>query len=280
MESLANLIPETPLFEVVVIDNDSGRTGADSVDIFKMRGLSVRYFNEPLKNISRARNRAIAEAKSDLIAFIDDDEKAEPTWLTNLHQVLTEYEADAVFGPVLHTYAETPPRWLEELDFFNYPVTDTGSELPRHLLRTGNVLFRKHSLRKLTHGFDEKLGLSGGEDTDLFSRLREVDAKLVSAKDAIVYETVPANRMTFDWLARRHLRWGIGVIAASLRNQEPTRFRVAYLCEAVIKLFVRFTIGLLWLPFSRAKSVKNLLKSVYWFGVCAGFFGLRYYEYI
>lgn len=279
LRSLSQLVPESPTFEVVVVDNDSSGSAESCVQNSRSYGLAVRYIAEPVKNIARARNLAIREARAELVAFIDDDEVADSQWLASLHKVLTAHASDAVFGPVLHKFVAPPPRWIEALNFFDYPVTDTGTELPRHLLRTGNVLLRKGSLRKLTHAFDEDLGLSGGEDTDLFSRLRATGAKLVSAKNAIVHETVPPQRMTFRWLALRHFRWGIGRMTASRRSRESVIFRVGYLLEAIISFGIRLVSGLVWAPFSRGRSAKSFLKCAYWTGVCAGFVGFRYYEY-
>lgn len=277
--SLTELVPDTPPFEIIVVDNDGGRSGESALSPYRSGEIPLTYVVEPVKNISRARNRAVAEARAELIAFIDDDEIAEPGWLAKLHKTLVEHAADAVFGPVRHRFAKPPPQWLTELKFFDYPVPNTGSKMPRHLLRSGNVLFTKTSLRNLTHPFDESLGLSGGEDTDLFTRMGAAGGKLIAAQEAVVYETVPTERMGMGWLTRRHYRWGIGKIKASIRAREPAWRRLGYFLSAILRGTRRLVAAMIWYPFARGRSAKNFLKAAYWFGVCAGYLGFRYYEY-
>lgn len=279
LRSLVELVQGTPSFEIVVVDNDGDKSGEPSVRPYRDQRIALSYLVEPVKNIARARNRAVAGARADLIALIDDDETADPSWLAELHRVMKDSGADAVFGPIFHRFVEPPPRWLLDLKFFDYPVTSTGNEVPRHLLRSGNVLFRKDRFQALTHGFDEQLGLSGGEDTDLFCRMRNAGARLVSAQGAVVYESVPKARMGLPWLAQRQYRFGIGKIAGSIREGEPAWRRLGYLCTGGLSVCVRLLASAIWYPFARGRSAKNLLKAIYSLGVCAGFFGIRYYEY-
>jgi hypothetical protein len=72
--------------------------------------------------------------------------------------------------------------------------------------RTGNVLVSREILQKLPKLFDERFGLSGGEDHDLFLRLRRQGARIVWADDALVFETIPADRIRVSWLLRRAFR--------------------------------------------------------------------------
>ena len=44
----------------------------------------VRYVHEPAAGVANARNAALAAARGDLIAFLDDDEEAAPGWLAAL----------------------------------------------------------------------------------------------------------------------------------------------------------------------------------------------------
>lgn len=279
LRSLSELVPETPPFEIIVVDNDGGRSGESALSPYRSGEIPLTYAVEPVKNISRARNRAVVEARSELMAFIDDDEIAEPGWLAALHKTLVEHTADAVFGPVLHRFARPPPQWFMELEFFDYPVPDTGSEMPSHLLRSGNVLFRRRFLQNMTRLFDEGLGLTGGEDTDFFSRMGAAGGRLIAAQEAVVYEIVPAERIGIGWISRRHYRLGISRISVSISEREPAWMRLGYFLLAIIKVCLRLAESLIWYPFARGRSARNFLKVAYWFGVCAGFLGFRYYEY-
>src|SRR3712207_291321 len=72
-----------PDVEVVVIDNDpDGSAGATCERAKGATRWPIRYVHEPRRGISQVRNRAVevTRATADFIAFIDDDEIAEPQW--------------------------------------------------------------------------------------------------------------------------------------------------------------------------------------------------------
>lgn len=279
LQSLNELVPATPSFEIIVVDNDASRSGERALTNYRFATIQPSYLVEPVKNIARARNRAIAAARADLVAFIDDDEIAEPRWLLELHNVLVNHDADAVFGPVMHRFTSPPPRWLRDLEFWHFQVPKTGQDISRRQLRSGNVLFRKCLTRELTHLFDEDLGLSGGEDTDFFTRMGKVGGKQVAAQAAIVHETVPAERMALRWLARRYYRNGIETLRTWVREGEATRLRPVNFLREIAKVILHSLIALVCFPFSMTKSVKNLLRAAYGCGICAGRLGFRFYEY-
>ena len=57
----------------------------------------MNYFIEDNRGISHARNRLVKESKNaDFLAFIDDDETAEPQWLDELLSLMKQTDADAI----------------------------------------------------------------------------------------------------------------------------------------------------------------------------------------
>lgn len=120
---LANLLMELEnqkterlfTYSIVVVDNDRAQTAKSIVhDISENSPIGIEYYNEPEKNISLARNRAVQNARGDFIAFIDDDEFPVDTWLLNLYRTKGEYGADGVLGPVKPYFEEEPPPVVEE----------------------------------------------------------------------------------------------------------------------------------------------------------------------
>ena len=100
-------------FSIVVVDNDSSHSAQKTVEAFREGSLvPVEYCNEPEQNIALARNRAVQNAKGNLIAFIDDDEFPDAGWLLNFYTALLTYKADAVLGPVKPHFETTPPPWI------------------------------------------------------------------------------------------------------------------------------------------------------------------------
>ena len=86
-------------FSAVVSDNDAARSAEPAVTAFASKSsLSVEYCVEPQQNIALARNRAVQQARGDLIAFIDDDETPSDLWLFRLFTHSTNLERMAFSG--------------------------------------------------------------------------------------------------------------------------------------------------------------------------------------
>ena len=62
-------------FSVVVADNDREQSGRSVVEkVQREEAIEIKYCVEPEQNIALVRNRALANARGDFVAFIDDDE--------------------------------------------------------------------------------------------------------------------------------------------------------------------------------------------------------------
>lgn len=204
---LQDIVKDGSRVRVIVVDNDKNRSAEAVVHRFSERSrLPIVYDVEPRQNISLARNRSLSHATADLVAFIDDDEEAAVNWLRELLGTLRACNADAVFGPVIPALPESAPQWISEGRFFERPRHASGAILTGG--RTGNGVVIRKWLTHYDEPFDPSLGLSGGEDTDLFLRLRARGAKLVWCDTALVTEKVPPNRCTMQWLLRRAFRGG------------------------------------------------------------------------
>ncbi len=79
-------------YSAVVVDNDSEKS-AESVikELRKICGYKLQYVCEPVKSLTRARNRAVQNAGGDFLAFIDDDEYPDRMWLYNHYKSLCKF---------------------------------------------------------------------------------------------------------------------------------------------------------------------------------------------
>lgn len=198
-------------FEVIVVDNDCHRSAEDIVQHFKIQtGIRIIYDCEPEQNISLTRNRTIRNAEGVLIAFIDDDEFPEESWLLTLYDTYVRFKSDGVLGPVIPYYEGTPPDWLVKSDLCVRSSFQTGTVLSNSkYMRTGNVLFRRSIIPDGEPAFDPKLGRSGGEDADLFDRMLKRGYSFVWCDEARVFENVPVERQTKDYLIKRAFIRGV-----------------------------------------------------------------------
>ena len=113
---------------VLVVDNDESGYARNIVESFSsMHSMTVLYEIEARKNIATARNRCLQSASTDWLAFIDDDEIAEPSWLARLIEVAVEHRAHAIFGQVVPVYATNSPSWIRRGDPFARACLQTGS---------------------------------------------------------------------------------------------------------------------------------------------------------
>jgi succinoglycan biosynthesis protein ExoM len=193
--------------EIIVVDNDDARSAEAIVQATAQHGRwPVRYRSQPIKNISLARNEAVEGATGQYLLFIDDDEEASPTWVASLVATRDAYDADGVFGPVLPSFHAGTPAWMRQAGLFGLTVSQTGA--PATAMWSGNCLMKAELLKRCQQPFDPEYGLSGGEDTHLFDRLRHEGARFVYCREAVVWELVPAERACIRYLIRRDFRGG------------------------------------------------------------------------
>jgi succinoglycan biosynthesis protein ExoM len=198
-------------YTVTVVDNDSSRSAETVVLLHEQKEIiPISYHNEPRQNISHARNMAVKNAGGDFIAFIDDDEFPEDTWLQDLYKTMLATKADGVLGPVKPHFEVDPPRWIIRSGVLERPSFATGTVLNARHTRTGNVMLKKSLFAGEMIPFDPIFGRTGGEDVEFFKRMIERGHIFVWCNEACVYETVPPERYKRTYFLRRALLRGVG----------------------------------------------------------------------
>lgn len=267
-----------PDISVIIVDNDPEQSAEAVCSKHQSRfQWPLVYEHEPRRGIPQARNRAVHRAGDDVgfLAFIDDDEVPEPRWLEELLFAQRLYAADVVSGPVLPVFEVPVPGWMR--GFFDRDRHPTGTRLP--YARTGNVLIRGSLLREHDLAFDERLALTGGEDTHLFLRIAQLGATLVWADDAIVREWVPRTRLSVLWTLRRAYRAGATWSFCEC-DLDPS---VVVRARRAAKGLARITQGLLLLPMAALRGRQEIvrrLRQVSWgMGNLSGLLGVQHDEY-
>lgn len=225
-------------FSLLIVDNDSDQSAHPVFEEMKhCISVQIQYVNEPDRNFAKVRNRAVKEARGDLIAFIDDDEYPHPRWLLSLYNCFKETDADGVLGPVIPDFAETPPKWLIRSGLANRNRFKTGKTLTPRDTRTGNLLINKDIFQDTGVYFDPLFGLTGGEDVDLFIRLINKGKVFIWCDEAPVFETVPENRMKLRYYFKRaYLR---GFISFNYKRREMNSFlRMKIIVKSLLAIFI------------------------------------------
>jgi succinoglycan biosynthesis protein ExoM len=197
--------------ELVIVDNDQVPSAEPMARRLAAEApFPVRYVHEPAAGVANARNAALAAAKGELIAFIDDDEEASPGWLAALIETQARYDADAVFGPV---QGRAPPQiqrhrlYLQQF-FSREGPPETG--IIAHYYGCGDSLVRRAALPHPTHPFSPERNKSGGEDDLLFGNMSKAGARFAWAHEALVYEDPVPERLTLDYTLSRAFAYGQG----------------------------------------------------------------------
>ncbi len=278
LEGLEKLVFETsspPSVSVLVVDNDPNLgIGLQVCQSFSEFPWGLMLFAEDRRGISFARNKGLQGAlalRADAIAFLDDDEVPDPQWLEELLKVQASSGAEIVTGPVLPRFEDSVPAWVIQGKFFERPRFPTGTSI--QAARTGNLLILTRVLEKLDRVFDERFGLSGGEDTLLTAQLQRLGARIVWADEAIVRESVPQNRANAPYIFRRS--FSVGSTWARVEGMLDPRPWVQFKRAAIGA--ARIAQGILLLPPSiligRHAVVRSAAKTCLGIGMLSGLFG-------
>lgn len=198
-------------YEIVIVDDGSTDQTAEIVrEVKRCTDRRVVYIRENGRGISAARNTGVHAARSEWIAFTDDDQIAEPAWLWNLWFAQAKASAQCVGGA---RTLELPSHILLSLPrqtrliLGEIPCAGELHACTRDsLLCTGNLLLKKNLIQKVG-GFDESL-TQGGEDTDLLMRLRNFGVTCWFTPHAVVRHIIPPYRLESGYLTWAATRGG------------------------------------------------------------------------
>lgn len=196
-------------FEILVLDNNSTDHTRAVVGEFADVHPAPRYIHESNQGLDHARNRAIAEARGDIILFGDDDILVKPDWIA---QMAVPFLADplrrigAVGGEVIPVFPDGLPEWVRE---WHAPLQfrpDTGPIGDRHSPMGANLAFPKwvfEQLGRFHTALDRAAGnyFSGG-DTEMIRRVRDAGFEVWFSPGGAVKHQMPASRTTFRYASR------------------------------------------------------------------------------
>lgn len=157
--------------EVLVIDNSAGDRETERAT----REVGARYVTEPLPGLSRARNRGLAESRSAIIVYVDDDAVPTEHWLEHLIAPFADPDVAAVTGETVPSESDAagrshePPRRLCNQDPCWFEIAAFGG-----LGIGANMALRKSSCTGW-QVFNERLGRGApfriGEESYAFTSL-------------------------------------------------------------------------------------------------------------
>ena len=257
---------------VVVNNNSTDDTAARFKDFAEAHpDVTLRMVDEVRQGLSYARNRGIGESVGEYIAIIDDDERIAPEFISS-YIALFDSTPDAVAagGPIVAEYPSGKPRWMSS--FTERPIANTmyfGDKVclfpAGRIPGGGNMALRRESVRR--YGvFDTSLGyvgesLVGGEESDLFERLRIADAKYYYVPGAVMYHIIPKEKLTKEYLSRLSYNVGVSQLRRARYYHRKGRVRVVELFKWVVTIILAawYFITLQW---SKAKYLFVMRRQI------------------
>ncbi len=263
---------------VVVIDNDAAGSGASTMEPYQGTGkYRLIYEIEPEPGIPFARNRALdtAPPETDLFCFLDDDEWPVDGWLDSMLEVRRKTGADCIYGPVEPVYPENPPEYFIRSRIFERKKNVDCQRIG--YAASNNVMFDYPLVRSWGLRFEQQMRFTGGTDYLFFNQAVRKGMKIHWANDALVYDIIPASRMTWKWVLQRQYRLGNTFAVSEVLHGDGKRrlYRLAYGVTRVGLGAVIFP-AIIVSPKWGMRALTHMLRGA---GMVSGILGHAYQEY-
>jgi len=255
-EAVASLAEQThsPSEVLIVVDHNPRleRRAAAAFTAALDTSSAVRVLgNEGTAGLSGARNTGVRHAIGEIVAFLDDDAKADPLWLAEMLSPYADPDVAAVGGKAFPAWpdGEAPVRLPAELYWIvGCAYTGQPEELDEVRNLMGCAMSFRRELVALLGGFAEDIGRTaalplGCEETELCIRLRQQfpHAKVVLQPRATVRHRVTEDRVGWRYLRRRS--WSEGLSKAAISRMVGPRDALStersYLRSVIPRGFLR-----------------------------------------
>jgi GT2 family glycosyltransferase len=234
-------------YDLVVVDN-APTTSATKDLVTELADPRIRYVLEPRPGLSRARNRGVAHATGEIIAFTDDDVVVDPAWLQSIVRgfrrsdgvaCVTGLVVAAQLDTAAQAYFDAKVKWSANLTTRLFDLHEHRGDDPLFPYRAGNLgagaNFAVLTATAIELGaFDEALGAGsptrGGEDLDFFARVILAGHTLAYEPSSLVWHS---HRSELDAVRDQMFAYRCGLAAYALKHLTTSRAIRLILATAV-----------------------------------------------
>lgn len=212
LQSLDRQTVDPELFEVIIADN-----GSEVLPAPDRRRYAVRVVQELTPGPGAARNRGVAEAVGDVLAFVDADCRAQSDWLQNaLHKIQSRPDR-IVFGGDVRIWRKDPNTFSALEAYESVFAYRFRLYIEKHgFSGTGNLVVRRADFHKI----GPFKGIQFAEDVEWGRSVRAAGYSLEYVPEMIVYH--PARKSLEELFSKwdRHIQHAFNVA----RGQRNWRF--------------------------------------------------------
>jgi len=260
-------------YEVLIVDNKSmDETPSICRECIRLNpNHTIRYVVEENQGHTFARNRGIAESTGNVITFIDDDAYASRNFVSAIRQFFADHpDAAAMGGKIIPLYESKQPKWMSNYLLPLVSALDMGNK--RRVLRDrkfpigANMSFRRHVFDD--YGlFKTELGrrgdgLEGGDEKELFIRLKLNKEKIYYAPNPKVKHFIPDRRVTIEYI--RGLARGVGTSERKRLSMYGRGEVLKKVFEEILKIGGTMVLWLLFMLKMEPQKAVMLVRFRYW----------------
>lgn len=199
-------------YEIIVVNNAS----TDRTAEVAARYREVRVVYEPIKGLTRARQKGLEAASGDILAFIDADTRMPAGWLIKvLDAYARRVNLVCVSGP--YRYFDLPGIKSLLVKFYWLALAKPTFWFTGYMAVGGNFAASKQALLRIG-GFDTSIAFYG-EDTNIARRL--ADEGRVYFDLGMVMET-SARRLKEEGFITTAIRYVVNFMSEAIRNKPAT----------------------------------------------------------
>ena len=234
LNSLCRQTISSDLYDVIVVNNNSSDNTKSVTEEFACKMPNFRVLEEPMQGLSCARNTGLKEARTNYVAYIDDDARVPENWVEMALKIIKEFGPDIFGGPAYPIYENVKPAWFKDEYAIRGNMGATGWIHDGFIVGT-NIFFKK-SLLVEYGGFDTDLGMKGDnlgyhEETAIVFRAFEEKRKVYYSSELAVQDLFLTYKLSLAYYIQSQYK--IGTDGVSLWGHKYGAENVIELLELI-----------------------------------------------
>ncbi|AFZ56441.1 glycosyltransferase family 2 protein [Anabaena cylindrica FACHB-243] len=240
-------------WEIIVVDNNSTDNTAKIVKSYQKNWpctYPLKYYFEAKQGAAYARKKAIAEAKGQLIGFLDDDNYPTPNWVSSAHSFAQKYPQAGAYGSQIHPNWEIkPPEDFERIAPF-LAITERG-DLPllyetktKLLPPSAGLVVRRQACLDIAQSPTVLIGrladnMLAGEDLEMLYYIQKAGWEVWYNPEMETYHKIPEFRLKREYLIPFFRGIGLSRYVTRMVNIQPWKkpiFSLVYMLNDLRKV--------------------------------------------